>query len=291
MEFRDYYKDLGVEPGASEDEVKKAYRRLARKYHPDVSKEADAEERFKSLNEAYEVLRDRDRRSAYDNLRSNYREGQQFRPPPDWDGGGFEFHGDIGGGGFSDFFENLFGGRTRGFRGASPGAGSRSRPLHATLSLSLEQSYRGGEQRLQLGDRKYDVRIPPGITSGKSIRLPGQAPGGGDVLLEVDLQPDPRFQLDGRDVIGHVTITPWQAALGAVVTAQTLGGNVNLNVPAGSQPGRRMRLKGRGLPGTPPGDHYVLLDLQVPAATSDGQREAYRALAESFGEARTTSGD
>lgn len=280
MEFRDYYKDLGVEPGASEDEVKKAYRRLARKYHPDVSKEADAEERFKAVNEAYEVLRDRDRRSAYDNLRVNYREGQQFRPPPDWDGGGFEFQGDLGGGGFSDFFENLFGGRARGFHGG--GAGARARPLRATLSLTLEQSFRGGEQRLALGGRKYDVRIPAGITTGQNIRLAGQAPGGGDVLLEVVIQPDPRFQLEGRDVVGHVLVTPWQAALGGVVTAQTLGGSVNLTVPAGSQSGRRMRLKGRGLPGTPPGDHFVVLDLQVPAATNDAQRQAYQALADSF---------
>lgn len=286
MQFRDYYKELGVDASASADEIKKAYRRLARKYHPDVSKEADAEARFKAINEAYEVLRDKDRRAAYDNL-GQYRDGQSFRPPPDWQGGGSPFGDDFGGeGGFSDFFESLFGQRG-GFGGAGPRARAQRPPrsIRATVQLSLEQAFAGGPQRLTLGGRTYDVRIPAGITSGQVIRLGGQGPEGGDVLLEVAIAPHPRYELDGRDVIGRVALAPWQVALGATVAVETLGGTVNLNVPAGSQPGRRLRLKGRGLPGHPAGDHYVLLDVRVPAAESAAQRQAYQALAAAFGEA------
>ena len=180
MQFHDYYKELGVEPGDTEATIKQAYRRLARKYHPDVSKEADAETRFKAINEAWEVLRDKDRRSAYDELRRNYREGQSFRPPPDWQGFSGDFGGaGVGGGDFSDFFETMFGQRG-GFRsaGAAP-----PRSLRATLSLTLEQAFHGGQQRISLGGRSYDVRIPAGIAAGQSIRLAGQAPGGGAVLL------------------------------------------------------------------------------------------------------------
>lgn len=288
MQFHDYYKDLGVEPGAPAEEIKKAYRRLARKYHPDVSKEADAEARFKAINEAYEVLRDKDRRAAYDNLRQqgHYREGQSFRPPPDWDGGGFAFDGDEPPGDFSDFFESLFG--RRGFRAGGAGAAPRRpRPLRATIQLPLEQIYHGGPQRIALNGRSYDVRIPAGVTAGQTIRLAGQGPDGGDVLLEVAIAPHPRFEVDGRDVIGRLAITPWQAALGAKVQADTLGGTVTLNVPAGSQPGRRLRLKGRGLPGEPLGDHYVVLDLRVPPAGTDAQQAAWHHLAASYGDDRS----
>jgi curved DNA-binding protein len=285
MQFRDYYKELGVASSASEDEIKKAYRRLARKYHPDVSKEADAEARFKAINEAYEVLRDKDRRAAYDNL-GQYRDGQSFRPPPGWQGGGSPFGDDFGGeGGFSDFFESLFG--QRGFDGGGPRVhrGPRGpRSLRATIQLTLEQVFHGGPQRITLNGRTYDVRIPPGVGAGQVIRLGGQGPDGGDVLLEVAIAPHPRFELDGRDVVGRVSLAPWQAALGAKVPVETLGGTVTLNLPAGSQPGRRMRLKGRGLPGTPPGDHYVLLEVRVPPAQSEAQRKAYQDLAAAFGE-------
>lgn len=282
MQYRDYYKDLGVEAGASEDEIKKAYRRLARKYHPDVSKEPDAEARFKAINEAYEVLRDSNRRAAYDNLGRSYRDGQTFRPPPDWDASGFGFEGESGNAdGFSDFFESLFGRNGGGFRGGRAGP-APPRALRATVNLSLEQSFHGGPQRLTLNGRTYDVRIPAGIGHGQSIRLAGQAPGGGDVLLEVALLPHPRFQADGRNITGALELTPWQAALGAVVPVETLGGTVQLTIPPGSQPGRKLRLKGRGLPGAPPGDHYAVLEVRVPAAATDSQRQAWQALAESY---------
>ena len=295
MEFRDYYKVLGVEAGADDAEIKKAYRRLARKYHPDVSKEADAEERFKAINEANEVLGDRERRAAYDNVRGSYREGQPFQPPPNWNGGagagargaasagaGFGqggFDGD-----FSDFFETLFG-QQRDFGGAGARAGPRpraARSLRAQLTLTLDQAYQGGEQRLSLNGRSYDVRIPAGIASGQVIRLAGQAPGGGDVLLEVNIAPDPRFLLEGRNTIGTVRLMPWQAALGARLPVATLGGHVQLTIPAGSQSGRRLRLKGRGLPGSPPGDHFIQLEVQVPVPDNDDQRAAYQALAQAF---------
>lgn len=282
MQYRDYYKDLGVEASASEDEIKKAYRRLARKFHPDVSKEADAEARFKAINEAYEVLRDKNRRAAYDNLGRSYRDGQSFRPPPDWDASGFSFDDDGGGeGGFSDFFESLF--RQRGFQ---HGPGARQAPprsLRATISLSLEQSFHGGPQRITLNGRTYDVRIPAGIGHGQSIRLAGQAPGGGDVLLVVALAPHPHFQVEGRDITGPLSLAPWQAALGGKAQVETLGGTVQLNVPAGSQPGRRLRLKGRGLPGTPPGDHYAQIEVLVPGVENETQREAWLALAQAYG--------
>lgn len=290
MEFRDYYKVLGVEPTADADQIRKAYRRLARKYHPDVSKEPDAEERFKAVNEANEVLGDPQRRAAYDQVRRGHREGQPFQRPPNW---GFHTAAGPGEGfgqggfdhDFSDFFETLFG-QHRDF-----GAGGRAGPqpraprsLRAQLTLSLDQAYRGGEQRLSLNGRSYDVRIPPGITSGQVIRLAGQAPGGGDLLLEVAIAPDPRFQLEGRDTIGSIRLTPWQAALGARLPVATLGGQVQLSIPAGSQPGRRLRLKGRGLPGSPPGDHLVQIELQVPVPASEQQRAAYQALAQAFGD-------
>lgn len=280
MQYRDYYKDLGVDASASEDEIKKAYRRLARKYHPDVSKEPDAEARFKAINEAYEVLRDKDRRSAYDNLGNSYREGQPFRPPPDWEGGGFGFDSEaVGEGGFSDFFESLFG--HRGFRGGGP-APRRARTIRATIALTLEQVYHGGPQRITLNGRTYDVRIPAGIGAGQVIRLAGQGPDGGDVMLEVALAPHPRFQVEGRDTVARAALLPWQLALGASIQADTLAGPVNLNIPAGSQPGRRLRLKGRGLPGQPPGDHYVALDVRVPPAETDEQKAAYRQLADAY---------
>ena len=286
MQFHDYYKELGVQPTDSEATIKQAYRRLARKYHPDVSKEVDAEARFKAINEAWEVLRDADRRAEYDSLRAGHRDGQPFRPPPGWESarhGGFGAS-DADSGGFSDFFESLFGDRGVRGQGARGHAPRAPRSLRATVALSLEQSFTGGPQRITLNDRTYDVRIPAGILTGQTIRLAGQAPGGGDVLLEVAIAAHPRFQLEGRDVIGRVTVTPWQAALGGSAQVETLGGQLNLSIPAGSQAGRRLRLKGRGLPGTPPGDHYVVLDLRVPAPATDAQRDAYRSLAEAFGE-------
>jgi curved DNA-binding protein len=278
MKFKDYYETLGVPPGADADVIKSAYRRLARKYHPDVSKEKDAEERFKAVNEAYEVLHDAKKRAAYDRLRAGgFRPGEEFRPPPNWQPEGeFEF-GDGDGAGFSDFFEALFGRMRGGTRGTQP-----QRDLRARLEIDLETAFGGGKQRIQLNGRVLDVKIPAGVQAGQQIRLAGQAEGGGDVILEVQFRPHPQFAVEGRDVVARVPLTPWEAALGAAITVPTLGGPVELKVPAGSDTGKRMRLKGRGLPGSPPGDQYVLLELHAPPATSAAQRAAYEALASSF---------
>ncbi|MBX3725211.1 MAG: DnaJ domain-containing protein [Xanthomonadales bacterium] len=282
MQFHDYYRELGVKPDDSEATIKQAYRRLARKYHPDVSKEADAETRFKAINEAWEVLRDKDRRAAYDDLRAGYRDGQQFRPPPDWNGGGFGAPGE-GAGDFSDFFESLFG-RGQGRTGGARGRPRKPAALRATLELPLEQVAQGGSQRITLAGRTLDVRIPAGIAAGQTIRLSGQGPDGADVLLEIALAPHPQFEVDGRDLLGRVAVRPWQAALGAEVPVPTLAGIVRLRVPAGTPSGRRLRLKGRGLPGDPPGDHFVRIEIDAPAAASAEQRQAWQALAQAYGE-------
>jgi curved DNA-binding protein len=294
MEFKDYYETLGVKPDANEAQIKAAYRKLARKYHPDVSKEAGAEEKFKSVNEAYEVLRDQEKRAAYDNLRAGgYRGGDQFRPPPEWaqqhGAGGFQFRdfGESDVGGFSDFFESLFG------RGAGPRAQRgpmRGRDVRAGVEIDLRTAYSGGKQRLGLrdahGERTLEVNIPAGILPGRVIRLAGQgergAQGGpaGDLLLEVQVREDPRFHLDGRDVLVDVAITPWEAALGGKVPVPTLGGEVELSIPAGSRSGRKLRLKGRGMPKS--GDQIVTLLIQTPPAADEKSREAYAAFEQAF---------
>lgn len=307
MEFKDYYKIMGVAPEASAEDIKRAYRKLARKYHPDVSSEADAEARFKELGEAYEVLKDPARREQYDQLRKGgygghaWREGEEFRPPPGWDRGGFEWSfGDGGGfrgddaGGFSDFFETLFGGAQR--RRAHKGADVRGR-----VDIDLETAFAGGTRRITLerperaadgsvrrNARTLDVRIPPGMTEGRQIRLAGKGDRGagnapaGDLFLEVHVLPHRLFELDGKDVHLTLPIAPWEAALGARVAVPTLGGEVTLNVPAGSSSGQRLRLKGRGLSGNPPGDQYVLLKLVTPRPADDEQRKLYERMRDSF---------
>lgn len=279
MEFKDYYSVLGVDPGADEKAVKAAYRRLARKYHPDVSKEADAEERFKSVSEAYEVLGNAERRAEYDRLRaSGYRPGDSYQPP-NWGGPGgaregFEGFGDSG---FSDFFESLFG-RARG--GHSPRQPAESR---ARLDIDLETAFAGGQTRVDVGGRTLDIRIPAGIAPGQAIRLKGQGAGGRDLLIEIGYRPHPRFELDGRDVILRRAVPPWLAALGGSVEVETLGGTVSLNIPAGSGSGKRLRLRGRGMPGKPAaGDQFVVLEVQAPAPVNEAQRRAYQALSEAF---------
>lgn len=291
MEFKDYYDTLGVKPDASDAEIKSAYRRLARKYHPDVSKEAGAEDKFKAVNEAYEALREPDRRKAYDQLRAGgYRGGDAFRgPPPGWQG-----HADFGGADgagqedFSDFFESLFGGRASGGR-AGP---RRGRDMHAQIAVDPVTAYHGGRERISLrdgnGERTLEVRIPAGIAAGQQIRLAGQGyPGmhggkAGDLILEIGFRDDARFRLDGRDVLVDLPVAPWEAALGATVTVPTLGGDVELRIPAGSDGGRRMRLRGRGWPGKSPGDQIVTLSVRVPKAETEEQREAYEAMAAAF---------
>lgn len=283
MQFKDYYETLGVEPTAGEAEIKTAYRRLARKYHPDVSKEAGAEDRFKAINEAYEVLRDKEKRAAYDQLKSQgYRPGEEFRPPPDFGAGGFggqgfRFEQDFGGGGFSDFFESLFGGaRPRG-RPEPPG------DTRAKLAIPLELAYTGGKQRIEVDGRKLDVGIPAGIQPGQVIRLAGQGRRGTDLKLEVDYRPHAEFEVDGRNVLYTLPLAPWQAALGTTVSVPTLGGTVELRVPADSDTGRKLRLRGRGLPGKPAaGDQIVELEVRAPKAATDAQKALYQQMAEAF---------
>jgi curved DNA-binding protein len=289
MQYKDYYKVLGLSRSASTDEIKKAYRRLARKYHPDVSKEKDAETHFKEVGEAYEVLRDTEKRSAYDQLGVNWRAGQEFRPPPGWEdltrgvgAGGFR---DGGGGGFSSFFESLFGGgfdRTARRRGVtSPGA-----DLEAILEVTLQEVYQGARKTVRLHHGKaLEIKIPTGATHGQRMRLAGQGDAGiggghGDLYLELHIVPHPYFRRDGRDVLLDLPVAPWEAALGTTVTVPTLGGRVEAKVPAGSQSGRKLRLKGRGLPGSPSGDQFVIIQITTPPADSKRARTFYERMAQ-----------
>lgn len=289
MEFKDYYDTLGVKPDATDAEIKSSYRRLARKYHPDVSKESGAEDRFKAVNEAYEALKDPDRRKAYDQLRAGgYRGGDPFRgPPPNWQRE-THFGGDGGEGDFSDFFESLFGGRAGGGR-PHP---RRGRDMHAQVAVGIENAYHGGRERISLrdahGERTLEVKIPAGILPGQQIRLAGQGYPGvhggptGDLILEIALRDDGRFRLEGRNVLLDLPVAPWEAALGATVKVPTLAGDVELRIPPGSDGGRKMRLRGRGWPGKTPGDQIVTLVVRVPPATSDEQRALYEQLAAAF---------
>ena len=288
MEFKDYYDTLGVKPDASEADIKAAYRKLARKYHPDKNKEAGAEEKFKAVNEANEVLRDAEKRRTYDQLRAGgYRPGEQFRPPPNWGQGQSYDFGDAGEGDFSDFFESLFG-RAAHRQQQAPRA-RRGRDVQAQVQIDLHTAFKGGLTRLTLDDgsgreRVLEVKIPAGIQPGKVIRLSGQGQPGmgggpnGDLLLEVSIRDDARFKLDGRNVLHVLPVTPWEAALGATVPVPTLAGTVDLRIPAGTQTGRKLRLKGRGMPGDPPGDQLVEVAIRTPPVENDSQRSAYEGL-------------
>ncbi len=300
MEYKDYYKILGVERKSSAEEIRTAYRKLARKYHPDVSSEANAEERFKEVQEAYEVLKDADKRRAYDQLGSNWRAGQEFRPPPGWDQQ-FQFRTGGGPGGlFSDFFEQLFGGRGFefgvGVGGAGPRPSRHSEALEHELEISLEEAYRGGSRMLQMQEaesfgrgqsqpRTLSVKIPAGVKEGQKIRLAGQggarAMGGGasDLLLRVKIRPHPIYRLEGGDIVLDLPVAPWEAALGARVQVPTPGGAVQVTIPASSQSGKRLRLKGRGLPGRSPGDLYVILKIVNPPLESAAAKALYEKMA------------
>ena len=298
MEFQDYYQTLGVQPDASSDEIKKAYRRLARKYHPDVSEEADAEQRFKQVAEAYEVLKDPEKRTLYDQLGENWQAGQDFRPPPGWEGqrsGPSGFAGAGAGPGanadFSDFFEHLFGG---GFRGGFGERTRKGRDQSARLTIDLKDAYEGATRTVELADpstgqpRKLRVKIPAGVTNGQQIRLKGQGetpPGGGprgDLLIEVHLRAHRQFHLRGRDIHLDLPVSPWEAALGAKVEVPTLAGAVDLQIPPNSQTGKRLRLRGRGLPGKPPGDQYVEVKITNPPAEDESAQSAFEALSAQF---------
>jgi|SRR5450432_1119145 curved DNA-binding protein len=292
MQFKDYYDILGVKPDASDAEIKSAYRKRARKFHPDVSKEPGGEEKFKAANEAYEALKDPAKRRAYDQLRaSGYKPGDDFHPPPHF-GEGADFNaGDFGReGDYSDFFESLFGrGGPRGGRAAGP---RRGRDVQARIEIPLQTAYGGSRERITLrdggGERTLEVKIPAGILPGQQIRLAGQGSPGtqnapaGDLLLEVGIRVDQRFRLDGRDIHLTLPISPWEAALGASVPVPTLGGNVELKIPAGSNSGKRMRLRGRGMPGRTPGDQFVTLEIHAPPAETDEQRKFYEQMAKTF---------
>jgi curved DNA-binding protein len=311
VEYKDYYKIMGVARDASQEDIKRAYRRLARKYHPDVSKEPNAEERFKQVGEAYEVLSDPEKRSAYDSLGPEWKAGQQFRPPPDWEpsfGYGGQASAGTGAGArdFSDFFESLFGGA--GFRTSRGGSftsrdfASRGDDLQTTITLSLDEAYRGVTKTLNLAFEELDpttgrvqqrtrtlnVRVPAGVTDGQKIRLPaqggpGQGGGGrGDLFALVRLAPHSYFRVEGRDIHLDLPITPWEAALGATVTVPTLGGAVDLKVPRSSQSGQRLRLKGRGLPGSQAGDQFVTLQIVAPPASNPEAEALYRQMAETM---------
>jgi len=304
MEFKDYYQILGVPREATAEEVKKAFRKLARKYHPDVSKEANAEARMQELNEANAVLSDPEKRAAYDQLGRGYQPGQDFQPPPDWDAG-FEFSGRGFAPGeaadFSDFFAELFG-RMGGARGFAPGQRAhfqaRGEDHHAKVLLDLEDAFTGAthqislraprtdaQGRVTLDTRTLNVKIPQGVYAGQIIRLAGQgAPGSGgaaagDLMLEVRFRPHARFRAQGRDLYLSLPVAPWEAALGAVVAVALPQGSVKVRIPEGAQSGRQLRVRGKGIPGTPPGD--LLLDLQVvlpPAATAKA-RALYETMA------------
>ena len=302
MEYKDYYQILGVDRSASEAEIKKAYRKLAGKYHPD--KPSGDEAKFKDISEAYEVLGDKEKRAMYDQFGSNYKNGQHFEPPP-----GFEqmFGGGFGGGqagGFSDFFESLFRGQG-GFGGGGFGGGfggqryaQKGEDQVVKVFVTLEEAVNGNERTLNLQvpqadargqvqhrNKQIKVKIPPGIKQGQRIRLSGQgAPGfgggpSGDLYLEIDLQAHPLYKVKDEDVILDLPLTPWEAALGTKVQVPTLKGKVNLSIPAGSQSGTKLRIKGRGL-GKTPGDQYVVVQIHTPPAQTDEVKAFYQKMAE-----------
>ena len=325
MEFKDYYTSMGVARDATQDDIKRAHRKLARKYHPDVSKEKDAEKHFKETAEAYEVLRDPEKRAAYDQLGPNWKEGQDFRPPPEWNAGTehagrrsarpsgrthpdhfgpFEENGD-----YSDFFESLF---RQGFGSTDDSRGgrrarfnTRGEDRHAKIQIDLEDSYAGATRTISLRIPEMDDQghvvprehqitfsIPKGIRAGQHIRLAGQgapgegtvADGGGpgDLYLDVEFKPHALYRVDRHDVYLDLPIAPWEAALGAEVEAPTPTGQVEVKIPAGSATGRKLRLKGRGLPGTAPGDFYFVLQIVVPAADLEGDKSFYESMAMHF---------
>ena len=295
MEFKDYYDTLGVKRDATQDEIKRAYRKQARKYHPDISKEEDAEANFKQVGESYEVLKDPEKRAAYDQLGANWKDGQDFQQPPDW-GQGFEYSGDgVSGAEFSDFFESLFGhARAQGTRGRGD-FHARGSDSHARVQIDLEDAYQGGNRMITLKhsvlgadgrpvlkERTLNVRIPKGVRQGQHIRLAKQGGAGigeggeGDLYLEIEFARHPLYHVEGKDVYLDLPVTPWEAALGATIKTPTPTGTVDLKIPENSVAGRKMRLKGRGIPAKQEGDLFVVLQLVLPPADTEAAKQAYR---------------
>jgi curved DNA-binding protein len=301
MKYKDYYQIMGVSRNAPQDEIKRAYRKLARKYHPDVSKEPKAEERFKEVNEAYEVLGDSDKRRAYDQLGTGWRAGEDFTPPPGWrtrhdTHGGFS---QVDVESFSDFFESIVGGlghrhRPQKEHPRHTAAPPRGEEQHAEIAITLEESYHGTSKTIELeeyadgrrfgGTRKIKVNIPKGVSEGQQIRLAGQGQPGrgegqrGDLFLKVHFQPHALYRAEGRDILLTLPIAPWEAALGTRVQVPTLGGPVEVNIPAGSQSGQKLRLKGRGLPGTLHGDQFIVLQVMIPQADTPAAKALYEQM-------------
>ena len=318
VKFRDYYEVLGVSRTATQEDIQRAYRKLARKYHPDVNKAADAEEKFKQLNEAHEVLKNPDNRSKYDQLGEHWQSGQDFRPPPGWEsqfGGGAggqgahgysEFQWGGGGEGFSDFFETLFGGgrQSRQAGGAAGARGARMRrqageDQEASVTISLEDAYRGATKSITLTTRvmspqgmtsvqekNYDVKIPAGILSGQKVRLSGQGGEGlgggprGDLYLKLEIEPHSRYILDGRDISMVLPVSPWEAVLGAEVRVESIAGTVTLKIPPGTQGGKKLRMRGKGMPNLKgvAGDFYVVVQIATPSNPSPREVELFEEL-------------
>ncbi len=303
MEFKDYYKTLGVSRDATAEEIKKAYRRLARKYHPDVSKETDAEQKMKEVNEANAVLSDPEKRAAYDQLGQGrgFQPGSDFQPPPGWDAG-FEFRGQGSNGAqaadFSDFFAELFG-KQMGAGARQAHQRMRGEDHHAKIMLDLEDTYHGATRSLTLrmpkldsqgrtvlADHMLNVRIPKGVHAGQVIRLAGQGGAGhageaaGDLFLEVHFKPHNRYRIENKDIYATLPVAPWEAALGATVKIPVPDGQVEVRVPENSQSGRKLRLKGRGIPAATSGDLYLVLEVVLPPATTPKEREFYQTMAQ-----------
>ncbi|MFZ5645151.1 MAG: DnaJ C-terminal domain-containing protein [Bacillota bacterium] len=322
VKFQDYYEILGVGRNATEKEIKTAYRKLARKWHPDLHPEKDkeqAEEKFKRINEAYEVLSDSEKRAKYDRLGANWRDGDNFRPPPDMEGFNFYTGGGEGPGGFSDFFEMFFGGESFGRTARRTQRGPlRGRDIESDIDLTLDEAYRGGEKNIQIsvreacpacggdginnnsfcsrcggtgvtsGVKSLNVKIPPGVREGGKIRLKGQGGEGlnggpgGDLYLRVKIRPHPVFSVQGSDIENEIVIRPEQAVLGDQADVPTLDGPVSVKVPAGTGAGKRLRLRGKGLPGKDGarGDQYVRIKVDIPQYLTPEEKELYRRLAE-----------
>ncbi|MEM5339568.1 DnaJ C-terminal domain-containing protein [Paraburkholderia azotifigens] len=303
MKYKDYYAILGVERMAAQEDIKRAYRKLARKYHPDVSKHTDAEDRFKELGEAYEVLKDPEKRAAYDRMGTHWRSGEEFQPPPNWDEG-FEFSGagqqDATHSSLNEFFEAMFGGARTAHAQRRP-SHAMGEDHHAKVFIDIEDAYRGAKRSISLQlpvidahghvslqSRTLNVSIPKGVRAGQHLRLAGQGGTGigdgpaGDLYLEIAFREHARFRVDGADVSLDLPVAPWEAALGAHVTVPTPDGWIEMTVPKGSAGGTRMRLKGKGIPGNPPGDMYAILNIVLPPADTDSAKAAYDTMRQAF---------